>query len=49
MGHIIGIDQVQVPMPVGAEELARFKETVSDHLRATIHDPFGNRVELIAQ
>lgn len=120
MGHINGIDHVQVAMPVGAEELARsfygdilglteiekpavlsgrggawfacgtsqihlgadedfepakkahpalkvsdfnvfiaalgdlgisvnLEETVSGHLRATIHDPFGNRVELIAQ
>lgn len=57
MGHITGIDHVQVAMPVGAEDLARsfytgvlgLPEIEKPAVLATIHDPFGNRVELIAQ
>ena len=56
---ITGIDHVQLAMPVGGEDAARgfyagvlgiaFEEgtPLAGYARGDVHDPFGNRIELM--
>jgi hypothetical protein len=56
---VIGIDHVQLAMPVGANDLERIverclelglnvvDEPLEGYQRVYVHDPFGNRLELM--
>ena len=47
MGNIAGIDHVQLALPVRPEELGATLtrlESVATRLRASLFDPFGNRL-----
>ncbi len=44
---IVAIDHVQLAMPAGQEQAAR-EFYLPGQARCFVHDPFGNRLELLA-